>query len=290
MTGLLFVAILALYFIAAYKLALAIVAYFGAARTIRPREVEDRVRERLGRLGERMVSAGFGQRLRRKLALAGQPKDLNPDGFMALKLLAATAGLVLALATGLVFRAAAGGLFLLVVAVTTGGFFLPDLWLERLIAKRQKSIKLDLPDVLDMLTISVEAGLGFDAALSKVVANGRGPLAREFFRVLQEIGLGSSRREAFHNLAGRTDVPELNSFILAMLQADVFGVSVGNVLRVQAKEMRVKRRQQAEEIAMKAPVKIVFPLVLCIFPALIVVILGPAGVRIYQSLFVAIGR
>ncbi|WP_287007321.1 type II secretion system F family protein, partial [Candidatus Aquicultor secundus] len=147
-------------------------------------------------------------------------------------------------------------------------FFLPDIWLSREVAARQKGIKLALPDTLDLLTISVEAGLGFDAALHKVVRNTTGPLSEEFYRLLQEVQLGTSRGEAFRNLGERTEVDELGSFILAMLQAEVFGISIGKVLRVQAKELRIKRRQQAEEMAQKAPVKIVFPLVVCIFPAI----------------------
>jgi tight adherence protein C len=125
--------------------------------------------------------------------------------------------------------------------------------------------------------------LGFDAALSKVIKNTKGPLAEEFFRMLQEITLGSSRRDAFKRLSERTTVPELQGFILAMLQADIFGISVSKVLRIQAREMRIKRRQKAEETAMKAPVKMVFPLILCIFPALLVIVLGPAVIKIYTA-------
>jgi tight adherence protein C len=138
---------------------------------------------------------------------------------------------------------------------------------------------------MDLLTISVEAGLGFDAALVQVISNTPGPLSEEFSRLLQEMRLGHSRVQAFKNLQGRTDVDELASFILAMIQADTFGVSIAKVLREQAKELRTKRRQRAEEAAMKVPIKILFPLIFCVLPALFIVILGPGAIRIAENLF-----
>jgi len=238
----------------------------------------------LGRLARRMSPDRLLEGTNRRLILAGHPRDLNLDKFLALKIfsgLVAASSLIpwylwSSLSPG---RAVQGAILLALTA-----FFLPDLWLNQKVAQRQKEIRLALPDTLDLLNISVEAGLGFDAALSRVVSATSGPLSEEFFRTLQEIRLGVSRRDAFKNLENRTDVPELNSFILAMLQADIFGVSIGKVLRVQAREMRIKRRQKAEEVAMKTPVKIVFPLVFCIFPALLVVVLGPAVIQIYEAI------
>ena len=163
------------------------------------------------------------------------------------------------------------------------GFFGPDAWLSRKIGDRRKSMQKALPDVLDMLVISVEAGLGFDSALARVVQTVPGPLSEEFFRMLQETRVGVARRDAMRHLSERTDLDELRSFLLAMMQAEAFGVSIARVLRVQADEMRVKRRQRAQEKAFAAPVKIVFPLVFCIFPALFVVLLGPAGIQIASA-------
>jgi tight adherence protein C len=168
-------------------------------------------------------------------------------------------------------------LFALPIAL---GFFGPDAWLQRKIDDRRQNMLRALPDVLDLLVISVEAGLGFDSALSRVVATVPGPLSEEFFRMLQETRVGVSRRDAMRHLMDRTDLDELRSFILAMIQAEAFGVTIARVLRVQADEMRVKRRQRAQEKAFAAPVKLVFPLVFCIFPALFIVLLGPAAISI----------
>lgn len=160
----------------------------------------------------------------------------------------------------------------------------PSSRLNAKVTARQKSIQRGLPDVMDLLVISVEAGLGFEQALDRVIANVPGELAEEFARVLGETQAGSSRSDALRNLQTRVDTPEIRSFVLAMIQADTFGVSIGRVLRAQADEMRIKRRQTAQEKAQKAPVKMMIPMVLCIFPALFVVVLGPAIINISRSL------
>jgi tight adherence protein C len=174
--------------------------------------------------------------------------------------------------------------------IVTIGFLLmllilgPNNMVDRKVKERQTSIQRALPDVLDLLVISVEAGLGFEQALDRTVASVPGPLSSELTRMLGEVRAGSSRADALRALDKRVDVPEMRSFVLAILQADTFGVSIGRVLRAQADEMRVKRRQMAQERAMKAPVKMLIPMVFCIFPALFVVTLGPAVLNIVSSL------
>ena len=171
-----------------------------------------------------------------------------------------------------------------VVAVLTAvGFFGPDGILDSKVTARQKEIRKSLPDMLDLLTISVEAGLSLNAALGQVVQTVPGTLSMETARMLQEIQLGVSRSDAFRHLAERTDVDELNGFVLAMIQADIFGVSISNVLRAQSKDLRVKRRQRAQEQAQQTPVKMTFPLILCILPSLFVVIVGPGAIRILEQ-------
>ena len=169
------------------------------------------------------------------------------------------------------------------------GFFTPNLVLYQVGYNRSERIRNDLPDALDLLTVSVEAGLGFDAALSQVARNTEGPLAQELFRVLQEMQIGTGRADALRGLSDRTDVQDLRIFINAMVQADTFGIPIADVLRIQAKEMRLKRSQRAEEQAQKVPVKILFPLIFCIMPALFVVILGPAALTIIENLSRAFG-
>ncbi len=233
------------------------------------------------RIAKNLAPKSLNEKLKLKLVMAGNPKGFDVDRLMAIKVLCAACGAFLAI---ILFALKRNALFFNAgIIFTFLCFFVPDIWVNRKIESRQKNIAFMLPDTLDLLTISVEAGLGFDAALSKVIRNTKGPLAEEFFRMLQEISLGSSRRDAFKRLSERTNVPELQGFILAMLQADIFGISVSKVLRIQAREMRIKRRQKAEENAMKAPVKMVFPLILCIFPALLVIVLGPAAIKIYTA-------
>jgi tight adherence protein C len=159
----------------------------------------------------------------------------------------------------------------------------PDAVLNRQVEERQHELRRSLPDIMDLLVISVEAGLGFEQAIDKVVVNVPGPLSQEFARMLGETRAGSSRADAMRALDERTDIPEVRSFVLAILQADTFGVSIGRVLRSQADEMRIKRRQLAQERAQKAPVKMMVPMVFCVFPALFVVVIGPAIINIRET-------
>jgi tight adherence protein C len=162
---------------------------------------------------------------------------------------------------------------------------MPNIVLYQLAYERTERMRRELPDALDLLTISVEAGMSFDGGLSQVAKNSDGPLAQEFFRVLQEMQIGVGRTEAIRAMGERTDLPDLRQFSTAMVQADAFGIPIANVLRIQAKEMRIKRSQRAEEQAQKVPVKILFPLIFCILPSLFVVILGPAVINIMKNLF-----
>jgi tight adherence protein C len=255
---------------------------------LRNRELARPARERLLKpfynaalsLARRFTPAGARDAIRRKLIQAGSPFGWDADRVLVAKV----AGLVGGALLGLLFLAVFGFAWPLrvlgFVLITLFGYWLPNTILTNAVQRRQNLVRTALPDSIDLLTICVEAGLGFDAAMAHVSKNTSGPLADEFYRTLQEVQLGRSRNEAMRNLAERTNVAELRAFVLAMVQADVFGVSVANVLRVQAKDMRVKRRQMAEERAMKVPIKVLFPVLFCIFPALFVVILGPAIMRI----------
>lgn len=225
----------------------------------------------------------YTDRIRRRLVMAGSPHGLDAERLLAIKAGTAVLGVVFILLVSAAASAAPGRATLGAIVFAVVGFYLPDLWLRSKVGKRQLEIRRTLPDMLDMLTISVEAGMGFDAAVAKITASRPGALSEEFGRMLQEIQAGVSRREAMRHLGERTDVSELRSFIMSMIQADVFGVSVSNVLRTQSRDMRVKRRQFAEEMAQKAPVKIVFPLILCILPATLIVVAGPAIVSVGRA-------
>lgn len=236
----------------------------------------------LGNFLKRFTPVGYLEKKQRKLMLAGYPGNLDAPAFIVIKLLTTVVGIV-----GSYFAVDYGGDTLqravLFVFPIVAGFFGPDAWLERKVDERRQAMLRALPDILDLLVISVEAGLGFDSALARVVATVPGPLSEEFFRMLQETRVGVSRRDAMRHLTERTDLDELRSFLLAMIQAEAFGVTIARVLRVQADEMRVKRRQRAQEKAFAAPVKLVFPLVFCIFPSLFIVLLGPAALQIAEA-------
>jgi tight adherence protein C len=238
----------------------------------------------LAGVGRRLTPANQRDKIRLRLDQAGNPIGWDVERIVAFKVLAAILiGLLAIVVTLLLGYGVALAVGLLVVGAILG-FFLPNLLLKGLVDTRSEQIQRDLPNALDLLTISVESGLSFDAALSQVARNTEGPLAEEFTRVLQEMQIGLGRTAAIRAMGERSAVPDLQSFASAMVQADEFGIPIAEVLRVQSKEMRVKRRQRAEERAMKLPVKILFPLIFCVMPGIFIVILGPGIILIRDSL------
>jgi tight adherence protein C len=237
----------------------------------------------LASIAQRLFPATYVERQREKLTIAGmsQPEDL--DRFLVMRILSLV---VVPLLWFLVMKIAplhGIELFGLLGLIAMAGVLAPDAWLNRAVASRQEAIRRRLPDILDLLTISVEAGLGFEQALARTVMLVPGPLSDEFGRLLGEMRAGASRSDALMALDARVKVEELRSFVLAIQQADTFGISVGSLLRSQAAEMRVRRQQRIQEQAQKAPVKMLFPMVFCIMPALFVVIAGPAVMSIYHA-------
>jgi tight adherence protein C len=228
-------------------------------------------------IGRRLTPPGYVSFLDRLLSLAGRPVSMPLGKVLGSKLALGLAGAGLGAyltAVGSTPPMRLAGLFVLVL-----GYFIPDLMLYSKGLERQKVIQLELANTLDQMLISVEAGLGFEGAMARAGENGKGPLAEEIIRTLQDMQVGRSRRESYLALAERTSIPELRSFVQAVVQADTYGIAISRVLRVQAKVMRVKRRQRAEEKAMKLPVMILFPLLFFIFPVLFIAILGPAVIN-----------
>jgi tight adherence protein C len=239
----------------------------------------------LTNLGRRFTPEGYTDNIRKKFIQAGDGSADTIDRFLAVRVI--TVALVpLAFLFAYVWNPlGVDGLpqtlvFVLLVAALLMG---PDAMLSRRVEERQHDLRIKLPDILDLLTISVEAGLGFEQALDRTIAAVPGALSDEFARMLGEVRAGATRADAMRALDKRTDVPEVRSFVLAILQADTFGVSIGRVLRAQAEEMRIKRRQLAQEKAQKAPVKMLIPMVFCVFPALFVVVIGPAIINIRST-------
>lgn len=235
----------------------------------------------LERIGYRLTPAGYVRNLDRLLSLAGRPVSLPLGRVLAAKPLLGLVGALLGLyisATGSTPIIKLVGLFVVVL-----GYFIPDLMLYSKGQERQTAMQLELANTLDQMLISVEAGLGFEGAMARAGENGKGPLAEELVRTLQDMQVGRSRRESYLALAERTNIPELRSFVQAVVQADTYGIAISRVLRIQAKVMRVKRRQRAEEKAMKLPVMILFPLLFFIFPVLFIAILGPAVINAIET-------
>jgi len=238
----------------------------------------------VGGFGRKFTPASVTERLAKELVYAGSPVGWDAERILAMKILG-----VVVIGPGFFLLGHFAGFspfrsFILGLLGVFVGYYMPEWILRSKSGTRQKKIQRALPDALDLLSITVEAGLGFDAAVARVARQAGGPLGEELHRVLQEMQIGKTRADALRDLGERTNIPELKAFVLAMIQADIFGISIAKVLSVQAREMRIKRRQRAEEQAQKVPVKIVFPLILCIFPSLFIVLLGPAVITIYQNI------
>jgi tight adherence protein C len=247
-------------------------------RTVRP------IAARLSSSVARITSSSFSERTEKRLAMAGNPGDMRVSDWLGIKAIgSAIGGVVFFLLFGILGGNLVMGTLLALVGLGIG-YIGPEFWLGRRVRGRQKQILVGIPDALDLLTISVRAGLGFDAALGKVVEKMKGPLVDEFRRALAEVRVGKTRRDALRDIVPRTEVQPLTNFIGAIIQAEQLGVSISKVLQVQSEQLRIERRQRAEEQAAQAPIKMLFPLVGCIFPSLFVVILGPAIILIAQNL------
>jgi tight adherence protein C len=234
--------------------------------------------------GVRKIStSGVAESIRHKLELAGILETLGVNIYLMIKFLFAIVFLIIVILL-LVFFDFPLIVNLILLALIPVSYFFPDIYLNNKINNRQEEIRKVLPNALDMLTITVEAGMGFDIALSRVANNIKGVLGEELNKMLSEINIGLTRKEAFSNLVKRTNVPDLDTFVASIIQADILGISVGKILRVQASEIRNRRSVRAEEAGIKAPVKLIFPLIICLMPALLVVIVGPAIITVYENL------
>lgn len=234
------------------------------------------------RLGIRLTPRGYAGWLEKLLAKAGRPAVMPLERLLIAKPALALVGAFFSLL--LAAKSPTGVVLLFTILLPALAYFVPDVLIHGRGAERQKAIEMELPNTLDQMLISVEAGLGFEAAMARAGQNGKGPLAAELVRTLQDLQVGRSRKDAYLDLAQRSDVPDLRSFVRSVVQADSYGIALGSVLRTQAKQMRVKRRQRAEEKAMKLPVKVLFPLMFCILPVLFIVIMGPAVISVMKNM------
>jgi tight adherence protein C len=235
----------------------------------------------LERIARRLTPTGYEAKLDRLLALAGRPSSMPLPRLLVAK--PALALVVAVLMMLMLSRNGSAQMILLAVFATGLAYFVPDLLIYSRGQERQKKIQLELPNTLDQMLIAVEAGLGFESAMARAGQNGKGPLAEELIRTLQDMQVGRSRRDSYLALAERSNVQDLRTFVRAVVQADAYGIAIAKVLKAQAKEMRVKRRQRAEQKAMKLPVLVLFPLLLFIFPVIFIVILGPAVINIIEA-------
>jgi tight adherence protein C len=260
-------------------------------RTLEEIELEQPFYERVVRPMVAAITRFFGkltpsqsaEKLRQQLVLAGNPYNMQPAEFMGMRLLAAPilggATLGLCLLTGQQTQQ----IILYSVVMLLIGYLVPVFWLRGRVKKRQKTILKTLPDAIDLMTISVEAGLAFDGAMQRVAEKWNNDLSREFGRALAEMRVGKLKRDALKEMVARTGVPDLSTFVASIIQADQLGVSIAKVLRVQSEQMRIRRRQRAEEAAHRAPILIMIPLVFLIFPATYIIILGPAVPKVLNA-------
>ncbi|MGC8855900.1 MAG: type II secretion system F family protein [Anaerolineae bacterium] len=244
------------------------------------------IMQRIGELSARFTPQSVLEETNRKLELAGNPGRIDAATFLASRFVVAFVfgGLLLLVAFLSPNKWPLMRTTLVVVLFTVLGFLFPQLWLQSQINRRQNDIRKAMPDALDLLTICVEAGLGFEAAMSKVAEKWENHLSIAFLRAIREIQLGKARRDALRDMAERIGIPEMTSFIAAVIQSEMLGVSLAKVLRIQSEQMRVKRRQRAEELAHQAPIKMIIPMALITFPAILIILLTPAGIQIMNSL------
>lgn len=240
---------------------------------------------RVGEFSARFTPQKAIQDTARRLELAGNPWPVDAPTFLAIRfILAMVIGGFVITMVALAPPASVTDSFLYIGGAIFGGFYLPHLMLSRRITRRQTEVRKAMPDALDLLTICVEAGLGFEASLAKVSEKWENELSLAFARMIREVQLGKVRRDALKDMADRLGIPEMTSFVAAIIQSEQLGVSLAKVLRIQSDQMRVKRRQRAEEQAHKAPVKMIIPMALLIFPSIMIIILTPAALQIMTSL------
>ncbi|MFC5178989.1 type II secretion system F family protein [Nocardioides taihuensis] len=235
------------------------------------------------RLGRRFIGADAGERYRVKLDVAGNPGGWTVDRVIASKVMGLIAGGVIGLVLAVVLTGSVLWFVVVFGGIALAGYMAPNMYLYQKSYDRSSRLQRDLPDAIDLMTISVESGLGFDAAIQQVAKNTEGPLADEFTRMLGEMQIGASRSESLRAMAERTNVGDVKTFVSAMVQADAFGIPIAQVLRVQSSEIRTKRRQRAEEKAQQVPVKITIPLIFCILPCLFLAVMGPAVISIMAN-------
>jgi tight adherence protein C len=260
-------------------------------RTLEELELEQPFNERvikpmiagIMRFAAKLTPSASAEKVRSQLVLAGNPYNMQAAEFTALRMIVAVVLGLASFGIAIVFRLAPMQLMLVPLVAVVIGYLSPVFWLGRKIKARQKVILKILPDAIDLMTISVEAGLAFDGAMQRVAEKWNNPLSAEFQRAISEMRVGKTKRDALREIVARTGVPDLSTFIASIIQADQLGVSIAKVLRIQSEQMRIRRRQRAEEQAHKAPILMMIPMVFLIFPATYIVILGPSVPKMLQA-------